>query len=365
MTAPARCKPLSPGASAEVPLGQAQPRQPRRVLIVKPSALGDVVSTVPVLRGLRRTFPDAHISWLLSPACSPLVAGDPDLDEVIPFERKLLGRAWRSGQGMRSLAKLVGQMKHGRFDWVLDLQGLLRSQLLTGLTRAPLRAGFAQVREGVRLLYTHSVPTGCRHAVDRNIELARRLGVDARPEDFSLHVAGRARLFADELADARDLGEYVICVPPTRWATKLYPTRHWRSVVAQLAQHRKVVLVGAPGERHLVDPVAEGLGERVVNLAGQTDVEQLVGVIARSAGVVCCDSAAMYIAPAVGVKVLALIGPTRIERTGPYRLGKAVSAPVPCRGCLRRVCSHAACMELIAPSRVAGEAMEMFSQRCL
>ena len=336
--------------------------KPDRVLIVKPSALGDVVTAMPVLRGLRRTFGgDLHVGWLINTNCADLVAHDSDLDECVLFERHRLGKAWRSPGAAGALVNLVRRLKRGRYDWVLDLQGLLRSALLARATRAPVRAGFADAREGARWFYTHKVPVEAdRHTVDRNILLARDLGVDARGEDMTLQVAPSAREFAEAFAAARNLGRrFVVCVPPTRWPTKLYPVRHWRKVVGRLAGDLPVVIVGAPGDRDLCDAVADGAPDGVVNAAGQTDVAQMVGLIAASSGVICCDSAAKFIAPAVGVDVVTLIGPTREERTGPYLRGRSVVAEVACQGCLSRECRHITCMESIDPEVVIAAAREM------
>ena len=342
------------------------PDRPRRVLIVKPSALGDVVTAMPVLRGLRRTFGrDLHVAWLINTNCSDLIAHDSDLDRCVPFERHRLGKAWRSVSSALGLWKLLRRLKRGRYDWVIDLQGLLRSALLARATRAPLRAGFADAREGAAWFYTHRASVGAdQHTVDRNIALAGELGVEARGEDMTLEVARGAREFAEAFVAEHDLQRrFVVCVPPTRWQTKLYPLRHWRTVVGALGRNTPVVLMGAAGDRDLCDAVADGAPAGVVNAAGQTSVAQMVGLIAAAAGVVCCDSAAKFIAPAVGVDVVTLIGPTRIERTGPYLRGRSVVADVPCQGCLRKQCRHITCMESIDPAAVIAAAGEMLEQK--
>ena len=335
---------------------------PQRVLIVKPSALGDVVTALPVLRALKRTFPEVHTSWLLAGSCSPLVAHDSQLDEVIPFERRRLGRAWRSISALGALRRLLRDLRRADYDWVIDLQGLLRSGLLTAATRAPLRAGFAEAREGSWLFYNRSFDMTDRHTVDRNVALARELGLDARGEDMTLEVSPDAQSFAEQFGRERNLTpkEFIVCVPATRWQSKQYPQRHWRSAVADLSADRPVVLLGTPGDREMCSAIADGLDDRVINMAGETSVAELVAVIAASGGVLCCDSAAKFIAPAVGVDVVTLIGPTKVERTGPYLMGQAIVADVPCQGCLIRRCEPAVCMELIDPVDVASAARGLF-----
>ncbi|MCK4602776.1 MAG: glycosyltransferase family 9 protein, partial [Phycisphaerae bacterium] len=169
----------------------------------------------------------------------------------------------------------------------------------------------------------------------------------------------------EELLGRHDLqrGAFIVCVPPTRWPTKRYPVRLWRKVLAKLIERTPIVLLGAPGERQYCRAVAEGLPAGVFNLAGQTSIGEMVALIAASAGVICSDSAAKFIAPAVGVDAVTLIGPTRPERTGPYLKGRAIVADVPCQGCLKRRCSHITCMELIAPQDVAQAAEEMLASQ--
>ena len=338
----------------------AVPPRPKRVLILKPSALGDVVTALPVLGGLRRSFPDCRVAWMVSDACAGLIAHDSRLDEVILFERRRLGRAWRSASAAAALVGLVRGLRRRRFDWVIDLQGLLRSGLLSFVSRSPVRAGFADARESADLFYTHVVRPAEPHTVDRNIALARSLGVDCRPDDMRLEVSAAGIAFADTFCSTHhiDRGQFLVCVPSTTWATKRYPVRHWRSVVSRLAGRIPIVLTGLPSERGLCEAVAEGIAG-VTNLAGRTSAAELVGLIAASAGVVCCDSAAKFIAPAVGVDCLVLIGPTRVERTGPYLGGRAVVAKVPCQGCLKRRCRHITCMQMIDPDEVAAAAQAM------
>jgi lipopolysaccharide heptosyltransferase I len=343
----------------------AAPAPPDRVLIIKPSSLGDVVTALPVLRGLKRTFPQARAGWLLATTCAPLLEADDDLDEIILFDRQRLGRAWRSGGAAWALGGLLRTLRKKHFDWVIDLQGLLRSGLLAAATGAELRAGFADAREGAALFYTHRFGVEELHTVDRNIALARLLGIDARREDMRLKVAGAGQAFAEAFCRGHGLrgGDFLILVPPTRWATKLYPVRHWRTVAAALSRRAPVVLIGSPAEKPLCDAVARDGPPGVLNLAGATGVAEMVGLISRAAGVVGSDSAAKFIAPAVGVDALVLIGPTQVERTGPVLRGRALVADVPCQGCLKRRCSHVTCMQSIAPADVIAAAEEMLDGR--
>ncbi len=340
---------------------QMMPSKPERILIIKPSALGDLVTALPVLRGLRRALPQAHIAWLVSASLAPLIADDKDLNELILFDRKAAGRAWRSWSAMRALRRLMADLKRSRHDWVIDLQGLLRSGLFTRATGAPVRAGFADAREGAARFYNRPVAVKALHTVDRNIELLAALGIEARPTDMNLTPSPAGVQYAQDFCRGERIapGKYLVCVPSTRWATKVYPPHHWRQVVGALAADTHVAIVGTPDDRAVADAIAENQPRTVLNLVGLTDIPQMVGLIAGSGGVICSDSAAKFIAPAVGVDCVTLMGPTQVERTGPYLRGRCLVAPIPCRGCLKKCCRHMTCMESIAPGAVIAAAREM------
>ena len=330
------------------------PAPPKRILIIKPSSLGDVVTALPVLRGLRRAFPDAHIGWLLSTACAPLLAEDTELDDVVLFDRKKLGRAWRSWSAAKALAAFLKMLRRGKYDWVIDLQGLFRSAFFARVAGGALRAGFSDARECAWLFYTFRHSPTVRHTIERNVELTGHLGIDVRAEDMTLQVApaglASAEEFRSRIGGAQR--DFVALVPPTRWQSKCYPARRWPVVAASLARRMPVALLGAASDRQLCESIADAAGEGVYNLAGQTTIPEMVGLIAAARCVVCGDSAAQFIAQAVATDVVVLIGPTRPERTGPLIRGRALVADVPCQGCLRRRCHHTTCMQTIAPEAV-------------
>lgn len=330
---------------------------PRRVLIIKPSALGDVVTALPVLRGLRRSFgPGVHVAWLIARPYAPLLSGEGELNEIVEFDRRLYGRLWRSPLAAAAFRQFRRRLREGDYDWVIDLQGLFRSGYFASATRAAVRAGFSTAREGAPLFYNHTLPPvhTPAHTVDRNIALARSLGIDARPEDYRLGVPPEGHSFAERFAADHGPG-YLVIAPAARWTTKLYPARHWRTVIDALARRLTVALVAGADEAHLTAPLAGGAN--VIDLAGKTSLPELVGLIAGSRGVVSGDSAVMNIATATGVPQVTIVGPTDPARTGPYRRPQAlVQTHLPCRACLKRRCRHVACMELIAPAEVLAAA---------
>jgi heptosyltransferase I len=344
--------------------------KPERVLIIKPSSLGDVITALPILRGLRRKFPHAHISWMLSTACADLLQGDKDLNEIIYFDRKKLGKCWCNPGAARALLKFRHQLRTGRFDWVIDLQGLLRSAIFTRWTKAKLRVGFAHAREGATLFYNCKVATSQTHTIEQNIALGRQLGLDPNTSDMTLTVSQPGQAYAEDFCGKHSQkfarSEFLVCVPPTRWETKKYPVRHWQKVIAAVCDKIPVVLLGSPAEseRQMCAEIARNMDpEKVIDLAGQTQIPQMVAIIAASRGVVCSDSAAKFIAPAVGVDCVTLLGPTRMELTGPYPVGRGIVADVACQGCLKKRCGHITCMQSIKPEVVITATMDMIEKK--
>src|SRR6185437_16121201 len=174
---------------------------PRRILIIKPSAIGDVVHALPVLNLLRRQWPAAHISWLVASACAGLLEGHPQLDEVIHFDRRRFGKGWRKPSAAAGLFGFTRSLRERQFDLAIDLQGLFRSGWLAAKTRAPIRIGPSEAREMGWIFYTHRVKTGFPHvqAVDRYLKIAEALGLGKSPVQFTFPTDDADRKFVADL----------------------------------------------------------------------------------------------------------------------------------------------------------------------
>ena len=158
---------------------------PKRIALIKPSALGDIVHALPVLSALRGRFPAARITWVVNKSYEPLLAGHPDLTDVLPFDRGAFRKGVRAAAAYST--RFAAELRRRRFDLVLDLQGLMRSGLMTLATGARCRVGFANAREGARYAYTRrvKVPDADRlHAVDRYWRVAEAVGAGDGPMRF-------------------------------------------------------------------------------------------------------------------------------------------------------------------------------------
>ncbi len=307
--------------------------------MIRPSALGDVCRSVPVVVSLRRAFPDAEIDWLVQTAFVDAVRHHPDLTRVIPFPRRRLGkrRIWRA-EGREALRGLLRALR-GRpglpYDLAIDCQGLGRSGLFAWLTGAPRRVGFANARELAWLGYTerHRVSPDL-HTVDRMLALLEGAGV-APVCDLTLHTSAEDRAAIDpRLAGAH----FAVVAPTSRWEGKRWPAERFAAVVRTMLDDLRFGAVAIVAAEHERDQCAEVLDlarrdPRVVDLVGRTSVGGLMALIEASCFVLANDSAALHMAVGFRKPLLGLYGPTRIDLVGPYaRAADVVQPVVPRRG---------------------------------
>jgi lipopolysaccharide heptosyltransferase I len=331
------------------------PAPPASILIIKPSAIGDVVHGLPILSLLRRKWPEAKISWLVTPACAGILDRHPMLHEVIHFDRRAYAKAWRNWRTFKSLRAFARGLRDRRFDLAIDLQGLLRSGWLARATRAPVRVGLSDAREGARIFYTHRVPTalgapgGERHAIERYLCVTEALGCGREPVEFPFPTDDADRAHVAALLPP---SPYAVLMPGTNWETKRWPVERFAALVAPLRERfgLESIVAGGPADADLAAPI-ECAG--ALNLAGKTTLRQLVALLERAAVVVANDSGPMHIAAALGRPLVAPFGPTSPVRTGPYRrMDSVIRLDIPCSPCFSRTCSHQSCLRWLETAPV-------------
>lgn len=298
-----------------------------RILIIKPSSLGDVVHALPTVNLIRRKFPAAHISWLIGDSLRPLLDRCPLINELIPFHRHHTGR----------FPSLLRRLNAARFDIVVDLQGLLRSGIMTFATMSPRRIGLSDAREGARFFYNETVTVSEIHAVDRYLLAAKHLGCESGPIEFPLGL--------EQPPPAKP--SLIAINPSARWDTKLWGDDKFAELVNRLPRERVVVTSSASeSERvaRILGNTKSAAGPR--NLAGKTDLLELAELYRQCCVLITNDSGPMHIAAAVGTPVIAIFGPTDPALTGPYGDRHIVlRAGIPCSPCLSDRCTHTPAME--------------------
>lgn len=311
---------------AQPPAGAA-PQAPQRILIIRPSALGDVCRTTPVLASLRAAFPTARIDWLVHEAFADAIRAHPALTGIIPFARRAMGRWWTPA-GLAATRDLLTRLRAPRYDLVLDCQGLARSALFTRLTGAPRRIGHADAREGAPLAYTTRVapaPGDSPHTVDRMLGLVAALGITPLPDARLYAPPDDLAALADDTRLACGVARYVLFAPTSRWPGKRWPIDRFIDLARGLADPSlrvdAIAVVAASGERDQCAPLLSAIpgAPPVIDLVGKTTVGRLMAIVSRAALVVASDSAALHMAVGFDRPLLGLFGPTDVARVGPYR----------------------------------------------
>jgi lipopolysaccharide heptosyltransferase I len=327
----------------------------RRIALIKPSALGDIVHSLPVLTALRHRFPHAHITWIVNRGYEPLLRGHRDLDETLPFDRG--ARHDGSGRALLSYGRFLADLRRRRFDFVIDLQGLLRSALMVAATGAARRVGLSSAREGAAWSYTDVVTVtdyDNLHAVDRYWRMAEAFGVGDLPKHFYVPVPDDVRRWADEML--RD------CPRPwlglgvgSRWPTKRWVPEHFAEL-ARRAQGRfggTALFLGGGDETALAGAVRARLAGPARDLTGRTTLPQLAAVLERVDVLLANDTGPLHLAAALGRPVVAPYTCTSVRQTGPYgAFGGAVETKVWCQGSRLRSCGRMECMAELTPDRL-------------
>jgi len=276
-----------------------------RILIVKLSAFGDVVQTLPLLHGLREAFPSATIGWAVQRSFAPLLQGHPLIDNVHVLASKKLGPCLRLGSELRAAS----------YDVVLDAQGLFVSSLVSRLSNAPRRIGYNWRREGNHLLMTDSSveATDRAHMVEKILRLGDAIGARRVPflkDDF---LASRPTPVPAD-GDSKRIAALVVGASV---ASKTLSPEHWARVSTQLYEDGlSSVLIGGPQEHAIGEKIDQLTEHPVTNLVGKTSFSELAGVLSHSDVVVSSDTGALHLAVAVGVPTVGLFGVSDPVRTG-------------------------------------------------
>lgn len=326
------------------------------VLIVKLSSLGDLFHALPAVHALKKAL-HWNVDWITQPEYVELVQCFDDVDRVLAFPRR---------QALRSCRQWLSDLRHTRYDLVLDFQGLLKSALVARMARADRRIGPLWHREGSRLLYSEvaGLPDKRRHAAEEACDLARHLGVSVESMVFPVTFPAR---------EAEGTAPRIAYVPCSRWPTKDADPDFFADLIRALHREKggTAFLLGAPDDRDTLDRLATGLeGVDVRNLCGRTSIVELGSVLQAMDLVVTVDSGPMHMAAALGRPVVALFGPTDPKRTGPYGVMHRVlqRSELDCVPCHSRTCQRPqrdhACMRRWDVADVMSAIPHIVSGRC-
>ena len=338
-----------------------------RILVVKPSSLGDILHVFPALQLLRKHFPDAKLDFLINPEFDPLLDFSPfPVDRRIHFERREMTRLF---SGPAEFFKLIRALRCEKYDLVIDFQGLIRSAFFAWISRRRPGSvcGFSASREkAARLFYDRRATVKSLHAVAKNVELANFVtGADDDVPDPEISVPENAALFAGAKSGPR-----IVIFPGARWPSKCFPAKLFADVMCRIkdgADEVGFIISGSAAERQKAAAVIAGLPENfpVADMTGSSTLPELFGLIGSADAVLCNDSGPMHIAALLKKPVFSFFGPTDPQKTGPWRQDDRVfrSAAV-CAPCMHKVCprSETLCHQ-IDPEVVSSAVLEQIRHK--
>ena len=382
------------------------------ILIVKLSAVGDVIHTLPSLATLRRCYPDADITWVVEEAAADLITDHPDLDRVIVSSRKRWINELRQGRivaPIREIRLFLRELRRHPYDLVIDFHGLFKSAVIVLLSRGRRKLGFDSLQELSGLFYNEKIPEKMeKHAVDRYLDFVRHVAGKSKAacltttpefriavgEKEKRHVetllkehaiwirSGSETYFPlpsvphpfriDDLTEAastdreknahKDLSRFVAVNPVAFWETKLWEEGKFAELCDRLREELGIVVVLTGEKSAPLERICRRMRTRVVNLGGRTTLRDLACIYREAALVVTTDSGPMHLAAAVGTPIVALFGPTDPVRTGPYgSRHRIIRKGLSCSPCFRKRCAAPRCMTDIAVEEVFTAVKEMLA----
>lgn len=329
----------------------------KNILVVKLSAIGDVIHALPVSYALKETFPDAKVTWVVEPPAYDLLTNNPYIDNVIVFEKKKFKSI---GGFIKNLPSFSAELKKIKYDVALDLQGLGKSAAIAYLSGAPLKLGCCNMRE-LSDWVSRPVcgPNQNGHIVERYLDVVRALGCKVEKVVFPVTITEKETDVATKLmlqAGMDIKNPYVVLAVGANWPNKRWPTELYAALVDALYAKEiiPVVIGGGVIDSRLVSEINEKAEIPAVDLVGKTTLKQLAYIIKESKAVVGGDTGPMHLAAGLGKSVVMIMGPTDMNRNGPYgQAQNAIEITRTCKHCWKRKCRfNIDCLEEITVGQV-------------
>lgn len=327
------------------------------ILIVKLSAIGDVIHALPVPYVLKQKYPKAHITWVVEPTAYELVKHNPYVDEIIVFHKKSFKSFKGFRENYRPFAKLLQKRK---YDISIDLQGLFKSAAVVFTAKAKCKIGYVDMREGSNFISKSIIGEHSQgHIVDRYLDTIRYLGCNTEKVIFPLKNTEEEINFVDNLLSEVNIlnQDFVIFAVGTNWVNKCWSVENFAKLSNELAQHKlKVVLIGfgKNDEQKAQDIIKLAKSGNIVNLVGKTTLMQTARIIKLSKAIIGGDTGNLHLAAALQIPAIMLMGPTDPNRNGPYKQQEnVILSGHDCDGCWKRTCAkNIDCLASIQPEQV-------------
>ena len=345
------------------------PRDIRRIALIQPSRIGDIVFSLPTLTGLRQLYPQARITWLVDDRCRELVEDHPDLDETIIIPFKALEQALKERRLVwvkKELSLLKKRLREKEFDLSIDLHGLAKSALLVFMAGARYKIGSANttgMKEGSGFFSREIAPgPGEVHTIERNLAVIKYLGGEVDAPQFKLHIPRECQQEVQAILCQWGISredKVMVLHPGAGWLSRRWPVPRYVELIRRIREELKapiIVVGGAEGgskEDLLFQELFDTVKAPVINLVRRLSLKQLMALLNRTDLFVGNEAGPMHLATALSKTVVAIIGPTRPELTGPYgSKARIMRQPVACSPCRQRNCQDLICMKAVEVSQV-------------
>lgn len=353
----------------------------KRILMVNPFGIGDVLFTTPMIRSLRAAFPQATLGYVCNRRVEELVRGNPHLDLIFIFEKDEYRDLWKRSKKecLRRFIRLLKEIRHQRFGVLIDLSLGWQYSFLGWLLGIPVRVGFNYRRRG-RFLTKSKILEGFeeKHVVSYYLELLGFLEVaPVRPPHLEFYTPEKDRMWARDFLSVHEIPEetVLIGISPGGGASwgkeasyKQWPAGHFSKLANRLLEkeERSLLFFGDKKEIPLCEAIAKEVSGRRVVAAGRTSLGQLSALVERCRLLICNDGGTLHLAVSQGVPTLSFFGPVDPLVYGPFPEAgrhRILTIPLCCRPCYRRFkypfCERQVCLEWLTPEEALREALSL------
>ena len=304
----------------------------KKILIIKPSALGDIIQALPALCCLSESFPDAQIDWFVRPEYAALLENHPCIHNLVIFDRKKLGKWWYKPDAFKEFIRLIRQLRQAKYDIVFDFQGRFRSAIFAWFSGCKKRIGPAPTQELTGIFYTQKIKQTpfSVHLVDYFLDMVCTAGAKRGQADFGLNPDKQAAAEMRNILTSNKANpdNYAVLVPAATVDAKRWPVENFAALADMLRKKYQcsIIAVGVESEKAIVRELETLAAASIVNLAGKTDIKKLIALLAGAKVVVSNDTGPAHIAAALDVPMVIIFGFTNPSRVGPYGRKETIAA---------------------------------------
>jgi lipopolysaccharide heptosyltransferase I len=313
---------------------------PKKILIIKPSSFGDIVHSLPFLNAVKTQYPFAELHWIAARGLHHFLQGHSMIDKILIMDKNRWKQLSRVKSTVPEIFRFCKRIYKENYDVAVDLSGLLRSGLITLVSRAPYRLGFEESDEGSPFFYSHKIfGDMSTHAIDRYLKLAAFMGCDTSEIRYPFAPYDPLPPICKSLPKV-----YGVIAPSAGKLANRWPEDRFGKLARRLPIPS--VIISSASDSKPAQSVRDRAGDNAVSLAGKTSLKQLIPIIENACYFISNDTGPMHIAAAVNTPVFAIFGPANPDRTGPYGDNHTlIRQPLECSPCYRKTpCEHWRCM---------------------